>query len=228
MNEAVREIPIRILGLATAALAQANTHAAFMDPGNEHWPQISVLNTAHAGELFLKAIVASEHPLLIFKDIIGLDDSQNDELSLETLFTRGRTHDFDKLPQLLWATTGIRIPNRQCFEQLRKARNSIQHFCEPGISDLSGLSLEFIYTILDPLISDRFGIFAIEYHEDHSVGYDYLVASLLAREIRFSIPSDFWVTEIRIAEEIATASLEYQAWIRSTLTDAGKSELLRM
>jgi hypothetical protein len=82
VNEALRGIPDRILALATGALAQANTHAAFADPGNEHWPQMSVLNAAHAGELFLKAIIATEHPLLIFKDLPTLDDKQADELDL--------------------------------------------------------------------------------------------------------------------------------------------------
>lgn len=110
MNDALRDIPDRILGLATAALTQANMHAVFMDPGSEHWPQMSILNTAHAGELFLKAMIASEHPLMIFKDLVSLDDNRTDELALETLLTRGRTHDFEKLPQVLWATTGLRIP----------------------------------------------------------------------------------------------------------------------
>jgi hypothetical protein len=54
MNKELREIPDRILGLATAPLAQANMHAVFMDQGSEHWPSMSVLNAAHAGELFLK------------------------------------------------------------------------------------------------------------------------------------------------------------------------------
>ncbi|MCI3135287.1 hypothetical protein [Phenylobacterium aquaticum] len=226
MNEALRDIPDRILGLATAALTQANMHAVFMDPGSEHWPQMSILNTAHAGELFLKAMIASEHPLLIFKDLVSLDDNRTDELGLETLLSRGRTHDFEKLPQVLWATTGLRIPNPECFERLRRARNAIQHFCAPDIRDLSALSLEFIYTIIDPLIAECFGLFAIEYHEDHSVGYDYVVKALLVRELRFSIPDNFRLTEIRIAEEIEDASPEYQTWVRSALADAGKSELL--
>lgn len=226
MNEALRDIPGRILGLATAALTQANMHAVFMDPGSEHWPQMSILNTAHAGELFLKAMIASEHPLLIFKDLVSLDDNRADELGLETLLSRGRTHDFEKLPQVLWATTGLRIPNPECFERLRRARNAIQHFCAPDIRDLSALSLEFIYTIIDPLIAERFGLFAIEYHEDHSVGYDYVVRALLVREMRFSIPDTFRLTEICIADEIEDASAEYQAWVQSALANAGKSDLL--
>jgi len=227
MNEALRDIPDRILGLAIAALTQANMHAVFMDPGSEHWPQMSILNAAHAGELFLKAMIASEHPLLIFKDLVSLDDNRTDELGLETLLSRGRTHDFEKLPQVLWATTGQRIPNPECFERLRRARNAIQHFCAPDIRDLSALSLEFIYTIIDPLIAERFGLFAIEYHEDHGMGYDYVVQALLARELRFSIPSNFNVEEFRIAEEIENASVEYRAWLQSALNAVGRSELLK-
>lgn len=217
MNEDLRGIPRRILGLARAALTQANHHAVFMDPGSEHWPLMSVLNTAHAGELFLKAIIASEHPLLIFKDLVSLDDRSADELDLQRLLTRGKTHDFEKLPQVLWATTGIRIPNPDCFERLRQTRNAIQHFCPPRGQDPSELSLEFIYTILDPLIAERFGLYAIEHHEDHSVGYDHVVGSLLRRELRFSIPPNFRLTEIDVEEEIADASADYRAWVRQTL-----------
>jgi hypothetical protein len=126
VNPELTQIPARILGLATGALAQANQHAAFADPGNEHWDFISVLNTAHAGELFLKAIIAKRHPLLIFKDVASLDDNQAKQLDMPTLLTRGRTHDFEKLPQVLWATTGLRVPDMQCFERLRRARNAIQ------------------------------------------------------------------------------------------------------
>ncbi len=226
MNEGLREIPDRILSLATAALTQANMHAAFMDPGSEHWPLMSILNTAHAGELFLKAIIASEHPLLIFKDLFGLDDNRADELDLNMLLQRGRTHDFEKLPKILWAVAGIRMPNPECYDRMRNARNAIQHFCAPDIEDIGGLSLEFIYTIIDPLIAERFGLFAIEYHEDHSVGYDYLVGCLLRRQLRFSVPDNFNVPEIGVADEIAEASDGYKSWFRGALKQIGKESLL--
>lgn len=226
MNEQLRDIPDRILGLAVAALAQANMHAVFMDPWSEHWPLMSILNTSHAGELFLKAIIAREHPLLIFKDLINLDDNSTDELSLQTLLTRGRTHDFEKLPQVLWATTGIRMPNLDCFDRLRRARNAIQHFCPPEVADLSQLSLEFIYTIIDPLIAEHFGLFAIEYHEDHDIGYDYVVGRLLRSQLRFSLPKNFSVTEIDVAEQIVGASDAYRSWFHSALERIGKTSLL--
>ena len=124
MTLPLKAIPDRILNLAIGALAQAITHAVFSDPGNEHWEHISILNTAHAGEHFMKAIIAREHPLLIFRDIFGLDDNRSELLNVESLIKRGRTHDFERLPQVLWATTGKRLPNMGCFERLRLARNS--------------------------------------------------------------------------------------------------------
>src|SRR6266536_1484312 len=108
MHSELEQIPSRIIRLAKGALAQANTHAIFADPGNEHWDYISVLNTAHAGELFVKAMIAKEHPLLIFRDIFGLDDKISDSLDIDNLIERGKTHDFERLPQILWAATGHR------------------------------------------------------------------------------------------------------------------------
>ncbi|MCM5558502.1 hypothetical protein [Pleomorphomonas sp. JP5] len=226
MNDELKGIPERILGLATAALTQANMQAVFMDPGNEYWPTLSVLNAAHAGELFIKAVIAYEHPLLLFKDISGLDDNRTDEIDVDTLIRRGRTHDFERLPQILWASSGIRIANTNCFEQLRRARNAIQHFCPPDDSDLGGLSLEFIYTIIDPLIASQFGIFAIEYHGDPSVSYDYLVQTLLRSELRFSVPNDFDVTEISVPEALEAASPAYRSWFEGELKRVGRADLL--
>ena len=226
MNEALKEIPQRILNLAIGALAQANTHAVYFDPGNEHWEHICVLNTAHAGELFLKAIIAREHPLLIFKDVFGLDDNSGSLLEIETLVRRGRTHDFERLPQILWATTGTRLPNPKCFEQLRQARNSIQHFCAPEQRDFRRLSLEFIYTIIDPLIADAFDLCAIEYHEDHSASYDYVVGALLQYELKFTVPGDFTVTEIDMSKELEGASTVYRNWVRQQMKRVGRIDLI--
>ena len=209
-----------------AALSQANTHAVYSDPGNEHWDVMSVLNAAHAGELFLKAIIAKEHPLLIFKDIFNLDDNKSGTLDIGSLLQKGRTHDFEKLPQVLWAATGIRLPNPKCYEQLRKARNAIQHFCAPEDESFGDLSLEFIYTIIDPLIAKQFGIYAIEHHEDHSVSYDYVVGRLLRAELRFTLPEDFAVTEIDLENELAEAGPAYRKWFVRELTRIGKSSLL--
>lgn len=173
---------------------------------------MGVLHAALAGELFLKAIIAKEHPLLIFRDLNNLDQPQNVEISLNEIIENGRTYNFEHLPRLLWVATGERIADPSSFEKIRKARNSIQHFCSPEGIDLRALSLEFLYKNIDPLIYKHFGIYSIEYHEDPSVGYDYVVSCLIAHELRFSIPPDFEVTEIHLDTELSKASKSYQDW----------------
>ncbi|MGU3398524.1 hypothetical protein ACLBWS_02060 [Brucellaceae bacterium D45D] len=228
MNDLLKEIPHRILELAKGALAQANMHSTFADPGNEHWDFICILNTAHAGELFLKAAIAKEHPLLIFKDLFGLDDGQATEIDIESLIKKGKTHDFEKLPQILWAVSGIRIPRRDYFERLRKARNAIQHFCAPDDEDFRALSLNFIYRIIDPLIYSTFGLYAIEFHEDHNIGYDYLVERLVRSQLKFSVPDDFSVGGVSLSKALDGVSQEYRLWLKDELTKIGQQDMLKL
>jgi hypothetical protein len=223
MNPALKSIPDRVISLALGALAQANTHATFHDPGNEHWEAMGVLNAAHAGELVLKAAIAKEHPLLIFRDIFAFDDGRLDQIEYETLIQRGKTHDFDKLPQIYWAVTGNRIQNPACYEKIRRARNAIQHFCMPGVSDLRHLSSEFIYTVVDPILYSCFGLYAIEFHEDHNIGYDYIVSNLIRKKLRFSMPPDFTISEVDLSEDLANAGKSYAKWFRSELKSKGIS-----
>jgi hypothetical protein len=211
MHKVLRDIPERILNVAIGALIQANQHAVYYDPGMDHWTDMSILNAATAGELFLKAIIAKEHPLLIFRDLFQLDDPINADLKLEHIIQKGRTYDFEQLPKLLWVSTGERLPDLNSFEKLRKARNTIQHFCSPtDAGDLRCLALEFIYKNIDPLINHHFGLCAVEHHEDVSVGYDYVVNCVIQNELFFSIPSDFKITEIDLDEALSGTSGKYQ------------------
>ncbi|MCI5075744.1 hypothetical protein [Oricola sp.] len=222
MHQILTEIPGRVLENATYALTQANMHAVFSDPGNEHWGNMSVLNAAHAGELFLKAIVATEHPLLIFKNIFDFGDNSSTEISLERLLQKAKTHDLQHLPKILWAVKGERIPDMDSFERIRSMRNAIQHFYHPAGFDNYGeaardASLKLIYNIIDPLINKYFGLCAIEFHEDHSIGYDYVVATLLRRALKFNVPNDFHVGEIDIMEECKNTPKSYKDWVVSKL-----------
>lgn len=114
----------------------------------------------------------------------------------------------------------------KCFDRLRRARNAIQHFCASEEEDFRGLSLEFIYTIIDPLISREFGLCAIEYHEDHSIGYDHVVGCLLRRQLKFTIPADFDVGEIDMIEEMQGAAKSCKLWIADQLERVGRSDLV--
>lgn len=223
MHQIFSDIPDRILENATYALTQANMHAVFLDPGNEHWGNMSVLNAAHAGELFLKAIIATEHPLLIFQNIFDFDDNSSTEISLERLLQKAKTHDLQHLPKILWAVKGERIPDMESFERIRLMRNAIQHFYHPAGFDNFGAeardaSLKFIYNVVDPLINKHFNFCAIEFHEDRDIGYDYIVGCLLRHELKFSIPSDFHVSEIDINEECKNTSDSYKEWVGAHLS----------
>jgi hypothetical protein len=225
MLEDIRQIPNRILELAKAALAQANTLSLFSDPFSAHLESLCLINAAHAGELFLKAVIAKQHPLLIFKDLFALDDGEAGVLDMSILLSKGRTYEFDALPKVLWATTGTRIRNMDCYSKVKKARNALLHFCVPENGNLQKLSIEFIYTIVDPIIFKHFKVYAIEYHDDH-IGYDYLVGGLLRSQMKFSIPPDFSVSEIDLGREIEKASDEYKSWFRGELGKIGKLDLL--
>lgn len=223
MHDGLKEIPNRILDVAIGALAQADQHAVYGGPGTEHWDDMSVLNAAQAGELFLKAIIAKEHPLLIFRDLFQLDDPENHELKIEHIIQKGKTYNFEHLPKLLWVSTGERLPDIDSFERLRRARNAIQHFCSPSEqTDLRRLALEFIYRNIDPLINKNFGLCAIEYHEDMSIGYDYVVSCLIGHELLFSIPDKFAITEIDLEEVLAASGAQYRDELNRRLSAKGK------
>ncbi|MEH2490844.1 hypothetical protein [Bradyrhizobium sp. AZCC 2230] len=222
MHEELKEIPGRILQVAIGALTQANQHAVYYDPGMDHWDHMCVLNAALAGELFIKAIVAKEHPLLIFRDLFQLDDPSNLDLTIQHVIEKGKTYNFEHLPKLLWVSTGERIPDLANFESLRKARNAIQHFCAPADQrGLRRLTLEFLYNNMDPLIHKHFGVCAIEYHEDTSVSYDYVVGCLVRNELLFSVPDDFRLTEIDLEEELSGVSESYRVALAKRLGEKG-------
>lgn len=86
--------------------------------------------------------------------------------------------------------------------------------------------MEFIYTIIDPLIADAFDLCAIEYHEDHSVSYDYVVGALLRSELKFTVPGDFTVTEIDMSKELEGASSVYRNWVRQQMKRVGRIDLI--
>lgn len=222
MHAGLKDIPVRILDVAIGALTQANHHAVYYDPGMDHWPDMSVLNAAMAGELFLKAIVAKEHPLLIFRDLFQLDDPIKTDLEIEHIIEKGKTYSFEHLPKLLWVSTGERLPDADNFEKLRKARNAIQHFCSPAEAvDLRRLALEFLYNNIDPLIYRHFDLCAIEHHEDMPVGYDYIVDCLIRHELFFSIPDEFAITEIDLDESLVGCSSEYRQGLAKRLSAKG-------
>lgn len=125
MNKELEEIPKHMLKLGLSALAHANRHACYWSIENDNWAELSVLQAAHAAEILIKARIAEEHPLLIFEQFPKISDEKVD---MVTLFEKGKTIEWSDLPQRLWASAGIKLPNIEMLRSFGKLRNGIQHF----------------------------------------------------------------------------------------------------
>ncbi|OLS51883.1 hypothetical protein BV392_07605 [Rhodovulum sulfidophilum] len=171
---------------------------------------------AHAGELVLKALIAKEHPLLLFKNIA--EKASDDEIDLDWLIKNGRTHDFSRLPSVLWATSGIKIPDIDSYRRIAALRNQIQHFVDERDSDIQYACLNFIYSNIDPLLNSHFshfGIAACQFHEDEFD--DYVIGCLFAHQIKFTAPRDIVLTEIDPHLYLQDCSQEYRTWAYAAL-----------
>ena len=202
MHPSLTGLSERILELALSALRRANTDAVYFDYGMDHRESLAPLSAAHAGELLIKAIICKEHPLLIFKNLF--DKSTSNDINLDWLLLNGQTHDFSRLPSLLWACIGENIPDRNSFDEIRVLRNQIQHFTMPNNRNLRLTSLKFIYSNIDHLLKQHFGLYAYNYHEDE---FDYyIVQCLVSNDIRFSISPNVSLTEIRLIDSLGVWS----------------------
>lgn len=186
MNPALNGIWKHMLTVGLGALAHANYHAAFRGLHNRHWPEMSVLQAAHAAELVVKARIAQEHPLLIFERIPPASKARGDILDLEDLFESGKTIQWRELPDRLWATTGVKLPNEQAFIDFGRLRNGIQHFGLGQNVRADDETLRFVFSVVDPFINQCWGLYAVDYDEDDEY-YLHFVGALVHREIPFLV-----------------------------------------
>ena len=178
-----------MLELGTSALAHANWHANYHSFENHMWSQLSVLQAAHAAEILIKARIAQEHPLLIFEHVPKSTQVQHDELELQHLFEKAKTIQYGDLPERLWASTSLKIKNVDTFKKFGYLRNSIQHFASPRGIDCSKETIKFIYEVIDPFINECWGLYAIDFNEDHEP-YTYLIEGLIQQEIMFLVSKE--------------------------------------
>ena len=178
-------ISSHMLDLGLGALSHATHHAMYHSMDNDKWSELSVLQASHAAEIIIKARIAEEHPLLIFEK---LPKNSNNSLSLDLdqLYEQGRTVQYSSLPDHLWATTGISIPNRDVFDDFGKIRNSIQHFLPKVGVPYGQLVLEFVYRVIDPFLYECWGLHAADFYEDPD-GAQYLISTLIGYGIYFNV-----------------------------------------
>ncbi|MBX3150434.1 hypothetical protein KF728_09820 [Candidatus Obscuribacterales bacterium] len=190
MNSNLHDIGDHMRQLGLAALQHANWHANYISHENAFWAELSALQAAHSAEILIKARIAEEHPLLIFEHLPKPPRDRVDGLAFSQLVERGRTLQFSDLPNRLWATTGMRLPNEGRYESFGRLRNTIQHFALPPDVDVAQETLHFIYEVIDPFINDCWNLYAIDFNEDH-VQYEYLVANLIRRGVLFLVSPTF-------------------------------------
>lgn len=185
IDRKLKRVPKHMLRLGLGALTHANWHANYWSPDNECWQELSVLQAAHACEILIKARIAQEHPLLIFEQLPRQKGS-DERLSLQHLVENGRTFQFIDLPDRLWAATSIVLPGLECYREFGRLRNCIQHFTTPDGLDPGEEAVRFIYEVIDPFIHKCWGLYAIDYNEDHEP-YVYLAEGLIRRRIAFLV-----------------------------------------
>lgn len=186
MNFALKDIWLHMRDLGLGALAHANRHAAYVAINGHRWSELSVLQAAHAAELLIKARIAEEHPLLIFEQLPKSTQVTGQELSPDDLFRQGRTVQWSDLPDRLWATTGLKIPNRQRYDNFGKLRNGLQHFAPTDSQDPGEEALRFIFDVVDPFINQCWELFAVDFDEDDEP-YIYFIPTLVNHEITFLV-----------------------------------------
>lgn len=212
----------KIFELGLISLRQANGNLTSFNQFNPGSNILAVLNAAHAGELFLKSIIAREHPLLIFKNLHEIVPKEDEPVDIQHLLSKGITHDFSKLPNIFWAVTGSEIPHKDSFNSIRKLRNQIQHFLEPSAAPFEEVAMGFIFKNVDPIIKEHYDLCAIDFIDEEF--YDYLVRALVNSEIKFSIPENFEITEIDLALELQLATSDYQKWFEAEMVKIGNND----
>ena len=188
---------MRWLGLGILSQAQKNTfygrYLEALDLG-----VFAVLQSAHAAEILIKAAIAQEHPLLIFDRVPQSSSTDDDLLSISDLFKDGKTIEYSKLPERLWAATGYRISEVSVYKSFGQLRNKIQHFACPNTA-LSHETGEFIYKVIDPLMGHFWNLYAAQYCDDEDLEYN-LLPTLIRRGLDFRCPKE-WEPHVEDAKK---------------------------
>ena len=127
--------------------------------------------------------------MLIFEQTPKPNLETAPDLTYQQLVERGRTFQYFDLPDRLWATTGLILPELELYREFGKLRNAVQHFSPPQDVNLSQKTLEFTFGVIDAFIHECWGLYAIDYNEDHEE-YVYFVPGIIGKKILFNVSSE--------------------------------------
>lgn len=183
MDRELKQVGDHMKELGLGALTHAMRLSLYSDPNNGYWSDLSVLHGAHAAEILIKARIAAEHPLLIFSEIPRSTQTGTQLLAFQDLVQKGRTIDYQDLPERLWATTGQRLQDLEVFKEFGRLRNAIQHFASPQ-GDASMRTLEFVFKVLDPFLIENWGLYSLDFNEEFGDHYDHIFDTLVHNDLR--------------------------------------------
>jgi hypothetical protein len=182
----------------------------FTEEDEDTFLKYVVLHTVHAVELFLKARLAKDHPLLIY------DRPENaPRRSTDDYVTVG----WDKLLQRL-DRVGVRMsqPEQNALDTLRKARNRIEHHRVELSSDDVQMHLGQAMFFLNGFLRDELEIDLQEELSDHV--YKSLKSALFTYEQRIEL------AERSINDELPSRPKEQKEYDRIPCIDCGNLTIL--
>ncbi|MEG4116390.1 hypothetical protein QUA43_02690 [Microcoleus sp. N9_B4] len=165
MNPETKQVSQHMKEFGLHILGRAIYDATFSEMTRPFAHMLSVVHAAHGAEILIKARIAEEHPLLIFKSY-PKSNTTKDVLSIKELFKYGRTLIYSELPEVLWATTGYRIKELDRYQKFGDLRNIIVHFSAAPDCEPSTETLKFALEVLDYIVQDFWGESLIYYSQE--------------------------------------------------------------
>ena len=150
MHPDTRQVADHMREFGMATLGRAANDLTFSQNMHGYASAMAIGAAGHGAEMVLKARIAQEHPLLLFATL-PKSTTASGELTMTELFDYGRTVMFSELPELLWATTGIRMGRVEQDQKFGRMRNGTIHFALPVSGDWHGETLRFLFEVIEPL-----------------------------------------------------------------------------
>ncbi|MDU6441472.1 MAG: hypothetical protein E6559_16505 [Pantoea sp.] len=222
MEERLFDIHKNMIYLGEQSLKHANHLANYINIGySDHWDILSVLQAAHAMEIFIKARIAQEHPLLIL-DKYPKESSDGSLLNLSDLMNNATTIQYKDLPARLWAATGIKVENVSFYKDFGMLRNKIQHLGIPEGVDFGDMTNRYVYEVIHPFIFKCWGLFSIDYIEDENY-YEDMVSNLIEKEVKVVISPGVMgrIYLTQGAQDVITSGSDYSKWFYNEMDSNG-------
>ncbi len=186
MHPDTRKIVSHMEEFGLHVFGRAIVDVVFSEMTNPYAHAMGVVRCAHAAELLIKAIIAEEHPLLIFEKLPKPKGQGDKKLDIDALLNDGRTVMYNDLPDALWAATGYRIYNIERFKTFGKLRNAITHFSVSN-ADLSTETILFVFQVVEPLVREFWNLDVVKYLEEYDCDCEeYLIEQLKHLGIQFA------------------------------------------